>query len=53
MLVAAPMLITAAQFLCQHVMARLVLGLKRLACPTQEPEEAMTWNEWLHNGTPH
>ena len=47
------MLITAAQFLCQHVMARVVLGLKRLATATHEAEEAMSWHEWWSKGMTH
>ena len=47
---AAPMLITSAQFLCQHLMARAVLAARRLLSPPQEPEEAMTWNEWWYKG---
>ena len=48
---AAPMLITSAQFMCQHLMARAVLGARRLLWGPPEPEEGiMTWHEWWHKG---
>ena len=46
---AAPMLITSAQFLCQHMLARLVIGLRRLRSGAPA-EEALTWNEWWQKG---
>ena len=44
------MLITSAQFLCQHLLARLVLGLRRLRSGAPAEVDAMTWNDWWQKG---
>lgn len=46
---AAPMLITAAQFMCQHLMARGVLAVRR-AISAPPPSEKMTWAVWWKKG---
>lgn len=48
MLLAAPMLITSAQFMCQHLMARGVIAL-RVAAAAPLPDR-MTWVDWWKKG---
>lgn len=43
------MLITAAQFMCQHLMARGVLAV-RAALSAPPPSEKMTWGVWWQKG---
>ncbi len=49
---AAPMLITSAQFACQHLLARLVIGLRRLRGGASPDMDPMTWPEWWQKGGP-
>ena len=45
---AAPMLITSAQFMCQHVMARGVIAA-RVAVSAPLPDR-MSWGDWWKKG---
>ena len=44
------MLITGAQFACQHLLARLVIGLRRLRNGASAELDAMTWQDWWQKG---
>ncbi len=44
------MLITSAQFACQHLLARLVIGLRTLRVGPSAELDPMTWQEWWQKG---
>ena len=44
------MLITSAQFACQHLLARLVIGLRTLRVGPSAELDPMTWQDWWQKG---